>query len=144
MDFLDSLANHPYHPLLPAGLVYILYPCSAVVGWYVLLDRPTLVCPCEWVHRRTSLMISFLLLQQYSPYLVHLIWMVLEIGGRWQYNCCFVGCCFLDLFSTIHNILVQLPFSFSFIHFVSVHVVHPYSKIDTTAAWKKSHFYFIG
>ena len=25
-------------------------------------------------------------------------------------------------------------------HLVSVHVVHPYSSIDTTAAWKKLHF----
>ena len=25
-------------------------------------------------------------------------------------------------------------------HFVSVHVLHPYSNIDTATAWKKSHF----
>ena len=28
----------------------------------------------------------------------------------------------------------------SSIHFISVHVAHPYSRIDTTAAWKKLYF----
>ena len=63
--------------------------------------------------------------------------MVLEIGVRGSYNCFFVGCCFQDLFNTICNILVQLPSSFFSIRFVNVHMVHPYSRIDTTAAWKK-------
>ena len=74
--------------------------------------------------------------------LVRLIWMVLEIGGKWPYNCCFVGCFFQDLFNIGRSIFVQFRqvfFSF-FIRFVSVYVVHPYSRIDTTAAWKKLHF----
>ena len=25
--------------------------------------------------------------------------MVLEIGGKWRYSCCFVGFCFKDLFN---------------------------------------------
>ena len=45
-----------------------------------------------------------------------------------------------DLFNIARSILVQLLSSFFFISFVSVHVVHPYSSIDTTAAWKKLHF----
>ena len=64
--------------------------------------------------------------------------MVLVIGGRWPYNYCFVGCCFQDLFMIARSILVQLPSRFFSIRFISVHVVHPYSSIDTTAAWKKS------
>ena len=90
-----------------------------------------------FVHWRTSQIILFLLLQQCPAYLDRLPWMVLEIGGRWPYICCFQWSCFNDLFNTVCNILVQLLFSFFFIHFVSVHVVHPYSRHDSTAAWKK-------
>ena len=43
-------------------------------------------------------MSSPLILQQYSVYLVRLIWMVLVMGGRWPYSCCFVGCYLQDLF----------------------------------------------
>ena len=63
--------------------------------------------------------------------------MVFEIGGRWSYSCYFVGCYRPVLFSTARSILEQLPSSFFSIRLVSIHVVHPYSSIDTTAAWKK-------
>ena len=69
--------------------------------------------------------------------------MVLEIRGRWLHRCCFVRCCFQDLFITVPSIIVQLPPSVFSVRFVSVHVVHPYSAMDTTAAWKNA-FYFIG
>ena len=59
------------------------------------------------------------------------------MDGRWLYSCCFVGCCHLDMFNAAYSILVWLMPSFFSIHLVSVHVVHPYSSIDTTAAWKK-------
>ena len=67
-------------------------------------------------------------------------WIVFVMGGKWLYSCCFVGCCIQNLFITAHSILVQLPSSFFSIHFVSVHVVHQYSSIDMTAAWKKLRF----
>ena len=79
----------------------------------------------------------FLLLQQCPVCLVRLTWMVSEIGGWWPYSCCFVGCWFQDLFDITRSILVQFPFSFLSVRFVSVHVVHPYRNMDTTAAWKK-------
>ena len=82
-------------------------------------------------------MSSSILLQQYPACLVRLILIVFVIGGRWPYSCCFVECCLQELFSIDHSILVQLPSSFFSIRFVSVQVVHPYSSIDTTAAWKK-------
>ena len=87
--------------------------------------------------RKTSLMSLFLRLQKFPTYLVRLIWMVLEIRGRWPYNCCFVGCCFQDLFNMTRSILVQFPSKFFYIRLVSVHVVHPYSRLDTTAVWRK-------
>ena len=81
-------------------------------------------------------MSSFLLLQQCPTFLVHLIWMVLEIGSRWSNSCCFAGCYFLDLFGISCSILVQFSSSFLSICLVSTHVVHPYSRKDMTAAWK--------
>ena len=38
-----------------------------------------------------------------------------------------------------HSCVIAVRFFFS-IRFVSVYVVHPYSSIDTSAAWKKLHF----
>ena len=72
-------------------------------------------------------------------------WMVLEIGGRWLYSCSFIKCCFQDLFSITRSILVQFPSSFLSICLVSVDVMYPKSRIDTTAAWKNCVlFYRIG
>ena len=62
------------------------------------------------------------------------------MGGRWPYSGCFVGYCLKDLFNIARSILMYLTSSFFAIRFVSVHVVHPYSNIDRTAAWKKLRF----
>ena len=62
------------------------------------------------------------------------------MGGRWSYSCWFLVYCLQDLFNIAQSILVQLPSSFFSIRLVSAHVVHPYSSIDTTVAWKKLRF----
>ena len=85
-------------------------------------------------------MSSSLLLQQCPAYLVRLTWIVFVMGGRWPYSWCFVGCYRQDLFNIARNILVWLPSCFFSSRFVSVQVVHLYSSIDTTAAWKKLRF----
>ena len=46
----------------------------------------------------------------------------------------------LGKFSIALIILEQFPSSFFSMHFVGVHIVHPYSCIETTAAWKKFRF----
>ena len=51
-----------------------------------------------------------------------------------------MGCYFLDLLNIARNILVQLPSSFFSMRLVSVRLVHPYCRMDTTAAWKKFRF----
>ena len=107
---------------------------------YVRAGRPAFAWPCVGLHKSTSLMSSSLLLQQCPACLVCLTWIVLVIGGRWPYSCCLVGYCRQDLFKIACSILVLLPSSFFSSRFVSVHVVHPYSSIDVTAAWKKLHF----
>ena len=101
---------------------------------------PAFAWPCEGVHRSTSLTSSSLLLQQCPACLVCLTLKVFVMGGRWQYRCCFLGCCLQVLFKIALSILVQLPLSFFYIRLVSVQVVHPYSSIDTIGAWKKLHF----
>ena len=85
-------------------------------------------------------MSSSLLLQQCPACLVRLTLIVFMIGGGWPYSCCSVRSCLRGWFNIARSILVQLPLSFFSIRLVSVHVVHPYSNIDTTAAWKKLRF----
>ena len=142
MYFSLSLAIHPYHPLLPAGLLNnIQCPYRAVVGkfllvgqhWHVRVKRSTGEC-----HICRSL-----LLQQCPACFVHLIWMVLEIGCRWPYSCCFVECCFQNLLNLSCSILLQFLSSFFSKHFLYVHVVHPRRRTDTTANWNKLHFIVI-
>ena len=87
---------------------------------------------------------SFSLLQQCVACLDLLIWMGLKMGGRWLYRSCIMRYVFQDLSNVTRSILVQFPSLFFSIHFVSIHVVHPYNKMDSTVAWKKCVlFYYI-
>ena len=86
------------------------------------------------------LMGSSPLLQQCPTCLVRLTWIVFIMVGKWPYSCCFVGCCLQDLFSIACSILVYLSSSFFFICLINIHVVHPYSNINMTAAWKELRF----
>ena len=97
-------------------------------------------CSAHVLHWSTSLMSSSLLLQQCPTCLVRLTLIVSVMGGRWPYSGCFVGCCLQDFFIIARSILVSLLSSFFSIRLVSVHVVHPYGSINTTAAWKKLRF----
>ena len=120
---------------------YIICPLS-----YISFRHRAAACRFELVnlplhvHRSTSLMSSSLLLQQCPACLIRLTLIVFVMDDRWPYSCCFVGSCFQDLFNFARSILVQLLSVFFSIRSVSVHVVHPYSSIDTTAAWKKMRF----
>ena len=109
----------------------------------VKAGHPTLACSFEGVHKGTSLLSSPILLQQCPACLARLIWMVFEMDGRYPYSCCSVGCCLQDLFNTARSILVQLLECFLCMCLFSVNVVHPYSRSDATAAWKKTVLYFI-
>ena len=135
-----SLAIHPYHLLLPAGLPdNILCPYRAVVSKFWLVIQ-------HWhIHVKGFIGESYLWVHPFfSSSVLHMLFVLfgwfLDIGDRWPYNCCFMRCCFQDLFNIAHGILVQFLSSFFSIRFVSIHVVHPYSRIDTTTAWKKFRF----
>ena len=102
-----SLATCHHRPSLPAGLPgYNLYLHRAAVDSFLLVSQPLIV------HVRGSksvhlLMSSPLLHQQCTACLVRLILMVLMMGVRWHYSCCFVVCCPPPvLFNTARSILV--------------------------------------
>ena len=141
MDFPNSLSCHFSISPIASVRSSRLHPVS-VQSCYrkVQVGSPTFAHLCDRVYRRMLLMSQSLSLQQCPACSVHLIWMVLQMGGWWPYSCCFVGCCFQDLFNIAHSILVQFLSSFFSICLVSIYVVHPYSKIDITTAWKKLHF----
>ena len=132
-----SYTFYPYYPSLLAVLVdYVLCLYSAVLGKFLLVSQH------RQVHWRTSPISSSLFLHQCLTLLV-LMWMDFEIGCKWLYRCCFIGCCFQDLFNIVCTILLQFLSRFFSICFVTVHIVHPYSRIDTIAPWKKLAFYMI-
>ena len=101
----------PYHVSLSAGVLNnILCPHRAVVGKFFLVSQHTR--SCDGVHQRTSLLCLSLLLQQGPTCFVCIILMVLVMGGKWPYSCCFVVCCLLTLFTIDHSILCCLRLAF--------------------------------
>ena len=136
-----TISRHSSLSFIVSGRSSGLHPVSSqTCCMKVRVGRPAFVRPYDGVHWRTSLMSSSLLLQQCPACLVRLTLIVFVIGGRWPYIWGFVGCCLQELFKIARSIFVQLPSSFFSIRLVSVHVVHPYSSTDTTAACKKLHF----
>ena len=136
-----TLSRHFSLSFIASGRSSGLHPVSShSCCMYVRDGHPAFARPYVGVHRSTSFMSSSLLLQQCPAYLVRLTWIVFVMRGRWPYSWCLMGCCRQDLFNITRSILVQLPSSFFSSRFVSVHVVHPYGSIDTTAAWKKLRF----
>ena len=123
-----SLSIRHYRPTYSAGPQdYILCLYTAVVDRF--MPDVQHLSPLENV--------AF---EQCPSCLVHLIWIILEMGGRWPYSCSFVGCCFQDLFNMAYSILVQLPSSLFFMLFVRVYVLHPYCSMNTTTDSKKLRF----
>ena len=124
----------PLSPLLPVvhHFYQVLSGTSRMLTELLYVGSSWSHSFCEGVHR-TSLMSLSLLLQRCLACLVRLTLIVFVMGGRWLYNCCFVGCCLQDLSNIARSIIVFLLSSFFSIRFVSVEVVHPYSSIDTTA-----------
>ena len=98
---------------------------------YVQAGRPAFARPCERVHRRTSLMSSSLLLQQCSTCLVRLTLIVFEMGGRWPYSCCFVGCSLQDLFKLLAVFLCSCRQAiYIYIYTHTVALIHAHVRIS--------------
>ena len=139
--FLTLFPYLPKSSIAPGLSNSILCSFRAVVVNFLLVDQHWHVRVYGF-HQRTSFMILSLLLHLRPANLVRLTWMLLEMGGKWQYNCCFVGCCFQELSNIIRSILLQFSPSFFFMRFVSVHEVYPLSSIHTATAVKKTFFIF--
>ena len=102
-----TLSRHFYLSFIASGRSSGLHPVSSQsCCMYVRAGRSAFAQPYVGVHRSTSLMSSSLLLWQCPACLVHLIWIVFVMGGRWPYSWCFVGCCLQDLFNIARSILV--------------------------------------
>ena len=102
-----TLTRHSPLSLIALGRSSGQHPVSSHSYWmYVRAGRPAFARPCVGVPKSTSLMSSFLLLQQCPACLVRLTWIVFVIGGRWPYSLCLVGCCRQDLFKIARSILV--------------------------------------
>ena len=102
-----ALSRHTSLSSIASGRSSRLHPVSAHrCSMWVRAGRREFARPREGVHSSKSLLSSFLLLQQCTACLVRLIWIVLVIGGRRLYSCCFVGCCLQDLFNIARSILV--------------------------------------
>ena len=122
-----TLPRHTSLLSIASGRSSRLHPVSAKsYCQQVVAGRLTLACPCEVVQRKMLLMSLSLLLQLCPECLDHLIWMVLEMGGRWPYSCCFVGCCFQDLFNT--------TFKYIYIY------IYIYQPLRSGRIWHKVHF----
>ena len=121
-----TLSRHSSLSSTPSGRSSRLHPVTVQSCCRkVLAGRQTLTHPCGEVYKRTSLMSSSFLFQQYPACLIRLIWMVFGMGARWPYSHYFVECCLQDLFNTARSVLVQMPSRF---FSNSVHVVHPHNS----------------
>ena len=132
-----SLAICPYQPsffISPLDSIQ----CPQKTDEYVFTDQPTLVCPCVGVHKRMLLLSLCKTLKHCSACLAPLTWMGCVMWGKQQYNCHFVGCCFLGLFQTAHSVIMLFPSSFFLKRPVNVQVVQPYNSTDIVTAGKNS------
>ena len=98
-----TLSRHFSLSFIASGRSSGLHPVSShSCCMYFRAGRPAFAWPYAGIHRSTSLMSSFLLLQLC---LVRLTCIVFMMGGRWPYSWCLVGCCRQDLFNIARNIL---------------------------------------
>ena len=110
------------HHLWKFYLVCILYLYRADVN---TSGQPTLVHPCAAVHKWMLLMSSSWFLKWCPAHLIHLTWMVCEIGEILLYTCRFLRWCFQELFK-LHGTFLQsshLAFSSSVL-FMSMWCIH--------------------
>ena len=125
----QTLSRHVSPSFIASGRSSGLHPVSShSCCMYVRAGRPAFARPYVGVHKSTSLMSSSLLLLDSFR------------DGR-QVAVLLVPCGVLPPklvhYCSQHSCVIAVKF---LLRLVSVQVVHPYSSIDTTAAWKKVRF----
>ena len=66
--------------------------------------------------------------------------MICEIGGKWLYISCFVGCRVQNFFETARSILACLPSNFFSTISLRVNLVHLYGSTETVTVLKETRF----
>ena len=132
-----TLSRHFSLSFIASGRSSGLHPVSShSYCMYVLADRPAFARLYVGVHRSTSLMSSFLLLQQCPACLVRLTWIVFVMGGRWLYSWCLLGVAARTYSILLSTFLCNCRLDSS----PAVFLASKWCSIDTTAAWKKLRF----
>ena len=89
-----TLFRHSSLSFIASGRSSGLHPVSSHSScMYVRAGCPAFAWPYAGVHRSTSLMSSFSLLQHCPACLVRRTWIVFVMGGKWSYSWCLLGCC---------------------------------------------------
>ena len=105
---------------------------------YIGSSWPSCLCSSMWMNPPEYITDKFV--WWCLACLVRLTWIAFVVGCRWPYSCFCVRCFLLDLFNIVRSNLVKQPSSCVSIRLVTAHVVHPYSRIDSTVAGKKLNF----
>ena len=117
----DFLSHHPSLAFITLTRSSRLHPIFRTELMYVLVGRPIMVRRCVGLHKRISLMSSFLLLQQYPACFNYLTCIICEIGGKSPHNSCFIESHFQDLLQLARSILVRFSSSlFSIYHILEL------------------------
>ena len=106
----DSMELPDYLVLFPYCLLILVGPvdcpqCPHRDDVYKFASLLTLLCPCVGIYkimcRNLQDNVAYEFISASPACLVHLTWIVSEMGGKWLYKCCFVGCCLQDLFKIV-------------------------------------------
>ena len=128
-----TLSRHLSLSSIAPGGCSRLYPVSAQSCCILALaGHPTFAHPYKGVHRSMLLMSLSLLLQQCPAYQVCLTWIVFVMAI--QLLLCGMLPLGLVQYCSQHSCVIAIKL---LLHTFSVHVVHPYSSMDPTTAWKK-------
>ena len=114
-----TLFRHFSLSFIASGRSSGLHPVSShSCCMYVRAGRPAFAWPYAGVHRSTSLMSLFLLLQQCPACLATLTCIIFVMGSKWPYSWCLAGYCRQDLlqYCSQHSCVIAIwlllqPFS---------------------------------
>ena len=127
----------PSHVSIVHRFRQVLQATSCVRTEMLLISSSWTSKACSSMWRGPKENIAYELVLTSPACLVCRTWMVLEMGGRWLYTCCFEGRCFQDLFIAVCSILLQFLSSFFSLYAFSASVWCIHTVVyHMTVAWK--------